>query len=384
MYSRLLTIKDYEQFSQVSSTAYIHDAAETTFEEDKEIFGTFTDDNILISQIECGFVSCHYGSSSLKCAAVGGVASRPEYRRSGGVRKTFNAVFENALKKDCAISILYPFSIAYYNKFGYESILKCFNAKCSFKAFERLERFSGVTLATEAHSEELSGIYERIGEKTNLMFKRENGKGFCLTPYNSMKYTYFLKDGESEGYVLLSPDRAARTIYIKEILFSDKNALTKLLGFLRTYDGNYDTVIFEKLPLNTPFFNFIDDENRLVSRTLFYNGAARILDFEAVLKANTYPNEKGRFSIRLTDNEIERNNGIFTVDYEKGQCRISKNETEEYDISLDMLSASRIILGREGLNKTDLEFMKNVEIKNDITDFLKAFPKRATMFYDDF
>ncbi len=384
MVSRLLTKNDWEQFSQVSSTAYIHDAAETTFEEDKDIFGTFTDDNILISQIECGFKTCAYGKNNLKCAAVGGVASRPEYRRLGGVRKTFNAVFEHALNNNCAISILYPFSISYYRKFGYETILKHLNVTCSFKSFENLERFSDVTLATEEHREKLSKIYETITNKCNIMFKRENGENFCLTPYNSMKYTYFSDNGESVGYIVISPNRPEKIIKVDEIGFTDKFALLNLLGFLRTYDGNYDTVIFEKLPLNTPVLNFIDDENKLVERKILYNGAARILDFEAVLKTNCYPNEKGKFSVKLTDKEIKKNNGIFSVEYENGVATVNKNISTNYDIALDTLAAARILLSGEGFTAENLSFIPNVEIKNNCNDFLRAFPKRTTIFYDAF
>lgn len=384
MVSRLLTKNDLAQFSQVSSTAYIHDASETEFDETKDIFGTFTDDNILISQIECGYKTCIYGDKELKCAAVGGVASRPEYRRLGGVRATFNAVFENALKKNCAISILYPFSISYYRKFGYETILKYINATCSFKAFEKLDRFTDVTLATEEHRKVLSAIYAAVASQCNMMFKRENAESFCLTPYNSMKYTYFINKCESKGYVIISPNRAQRVIKIEEIGFTDKAALISLLGFLRTYDGNYDTVIFEKLPLNTPIFNFIDNENKLIERKIIYGGAARILDFEAVLKANRYPDEKGSFSVKLTDKEFEKNNGIFTVEYENGVAKVNKNITNDYEISLDTLTAAKILLGCEGFTAENLSFLPNIEIRCDCNDFLKAFPKRTTIFYDDF
>lgn len=384
MIARLLTKSDLEQFSQVSSTAYIHDAAETTFDETKDIFGTFTDDGILISQIECEFNTCWYGEAPLKCASVGGVASRPDYRRLGGVRNTFRAVFENALAKDCAISILHPFSIGYYRQFGYEPIFRYIKAECSFKAFEKISRTAEFTLLTEKHKKEIVEIYTKIAKKSNIMVARENAEGFCLTPYNSMKHTYFVNDGESAGYVIVTPDRPTRTITVNEICFTDKKSLQELLSALRTYDGNYDTVVFEKLPFNSPVTGLLEDENKFIKRTLLYGCAGRILNMENVLSANVYPKSHGKFTLKITDKQIDENNGIFTVEYENGTCSVSKNIQTEFDIAMDITSASRILLGREGLTAEEISYLPETLINGECEDFIRAFPRRTTQFYHEF
>lgn len=384
MVTRLLTKDDIEQFSQVSSTAYIHDAAETEFDETKDIFGTFTDDGILISQIECGFKNNIYGKNVLKCAAVGGVASRPELRRMGGVRATFKAVFENALKKNCDISILYPFSAEYYRKFGYETIMHYINAACSFKSFEKIPRFFDVTLVTDSCRQEITTVYKKAARTQNMMFLRENAETFCLTPFNSMQYVYFVNDGDNYGYVFVKPCRKEKTIHVDEIGFSSPASLVQLLGFLRTYDGNYDTVIFEKLPLYSPIFNYLSDENKYISKKILIGGAARILNIESILLKTEYPKNHGKFTVKITDTEISANNGVFFVKYGDGECFVERINTDDYDLSLDILAASKIILGREGVSTEELNFIPGVCVKKDCEDFTRAFGKRSTVFYDDF
>ena len=239
MLTRKLTIKDLEQFSQVSSTAYIHNADETTFEEGMEIFGTFADDGItLVSQIESDFRGLVYCGKRLTCLAVGGVASRPELRRLGGVRRTFNAVLQNGYEKGAVVSILHPFSIDYYRKFAYEPVFKYFHITTPFKTFEKIERFSGVTLATQKDFPALSEVYHSVAKKWNMMFTRDKESAFMLTPYQSMQYLYYINDGEDKGFVLITPHRPTFTINVNEIVFSNRSALLKLLGFLRTYEGN--------------------------------------------------------------------------------------------------------------------------------------------------
>lgn len=377
--------KDFKQFAEVSASAYIYNIEETSFEENVDNFGTFINDgSTLISQLECGFKQNFYCGKKIGCAAIGGVASKPEYRRMGGVRATFNTVFEHAVKNGADVSILYAFSIEYYRKFGYETILRCIHAQCPFKAFDSIERFSDVTLATEDHKNILKEIYTDIAKKNNMMFARDNYESFCFTPYKSCRYTYFINRETAKGYVTFTLDRVARTVNVCELLFNNKTALLNLLGFIKIYDGNYDTVNFDKLPFNSPVFEVLRDENRIVKRDFVYDGQARILDIENILKATVYPDEKGEFTVKITDSQIEKNNGIFTVTYENGESTVKKNISSDYDLALDIPAATRIILGREGLTADEIAYIANTEIKTDCKDFLKAFPKKTTIFYDVF
>ena len=376
---------DFEQFAEVSASAYIYNIEETEFEEDVDNFGAFINDGkTLISQMECSFRKSIYCQKPLICASVGGVASKPEYRRLGGVREIFNKVFTYSREKGAHISILFPFSIGYYRKFGYETIFSYINAECSFKVFERIERFSQLTLATIEHKDILSDIYKTLTLKNHMMFTRENGKDFCFEPYKKSKFTYFYSEENSKGYITFTPHRPTRTLNVEELLFTDKNVLAKLLGFLRMYEGNYDFVSFTKLPLNSPVFSIIGDENNLVKRTLHYGGSGRILDITAVLSANEYPMEKGSFSLKITDEQIPENNGIYTVEYENGVGTVRKNESDFYDLSLDAPAAARVLLGGEGLNADQISYIPNTEVKTDCKDFAKAFPARTTLFYDSF
>ena len=385
MIIRKLTKDDFEQFAEVSASAYVYDAAETTFEEDVDNFGVFIDEGkTLISQLECGHKRNFYCGKAIGCAAIGGVAAKPEYRRMGSVRAMFNTVFEHAINQGDVVSILYPFSIEYYRKFGYETILRCISAQCAFKTFENIERFNEVTLAREEHKDVIKEIYTCIAKKRNMMFTRENYENFCFTPYNSCKYTYFVKREDAKGYVTFTLNRAQRTVNVSELLFDNKTALLNLLGFIKIYDGNYDTVNFDKLAVTSPVFEVIKDENRLVKRSYSYEGQARILDVEKILELTDYPASEGSFSIKITDRQVEKNNGIFTVKYKDGKCTVEKDVTAEYDLAMDIPAATRVILGREGLSLEEISYISNVEIKTDCEDFLRAFPRRTTIFYDGF
>ena len=88
--------------------------------------------------------------------------------------------------------------------------------------------------------------------------------------------------------------------------------------------------------------------------------------------------------MKITDKQIESNNGIFIVKYENGKGDVTKTTVGDYDIALDICGASRIILGREGLSKEEITYIPDTQINSDCSDFLKAFPKATTIFYEDF
>jgi hypothetical protein len=114
-----------------------------------------------------------------------------------------------------------------------------------------------------------------------------------------------------------------------------------------------------------------------------YGGGAagRIYNLKTVLENNHYPEEYGKFRLKSIDT-IDRNNGIFEVEYCNGKAEITYRTDGEYDISLTPPAAARLLLAGEGHNKDTAVFIDGVELKNDAADFFRAFPHRVTRFAD--
>ncbi|MDL2300583.1 GNAT family N-acetyltransferase, partial [Clostridiaceae bacterium OttesenSCG-928-D20] len=85
-------------------------------------FGAYLDDDKTLTS---GFSALPYmqnfdGEDHLMLA-VGGVATLPPYRRRGGIRACFEMALPLMYERGAALSYLYPFSTAYYRKFGYDN-----------------------------------------------------------------------------------------------------------------------------------------------------------------------------------------------------------------------------------------------------------------------
>ena len=102
-------------------------ARERTEEEKREdarnrCFGTFLDDDETI----CGVVNsreylCRFDGGTYKLGGVGGVSTLPQYRRGGVIRACMTASLKDMYANDFTFAFLYPFSMQYYRKFGFEA-----------------------------------------------------------------------------------------------------------------------------------------------------------------------------------------------------------------------------------------------------------------------
>ena len=372
MLIRKLTVDDVTQQNEVSSSAFIWKV------DDKN------DGKTLTASLECISKRSYFGNTTLGCVGIGGVASKPEYRRAGAVRALFGKVFELAPSKGWDISILYPFSAVYYRKFGYETALTHTNAVVSFERLAGFERNTSVTVCKKEQLGRLLTLYNAVASKTNLMFERTDGTYFNLEPYHDAAYTYIWSNaaGEDRGYVSYTVDRPSSTVSVREICFFDREALAGLLGFLRCYDGNQKKLSFEKLPVSSPVFELFGEPNAF-TRTLQPGGSLRVINLESVLRANVYPDTPGRFTF-LCEDTLDSCNGVFTVEYGGGKCEVTRTKGTEYDFSLTAPVAARLFTGFEGLTERQLSFIADFHQKRDISDMLRAFPKREVDFWDGF
>lgn len=371
MIVRRLNADDVREHDKVSSQAFVYDCDindESSVLPEEIMLGAFLDDGkTLMADIEIADRKCTFFGDTLRCAAVGGVASKPEHRGKGAVKAIFNELYK---AEDWDISILYPFSTGYYSKLGYESIGRALSLTVPFSVLKNIERNSEAVLYEGGG--DILKIYNEYAKKTHLCFIRENLEAYPQEPYKDGVYTYVWKD---RSYVMFSIDRPNKIVNVKELVYLDKEAFEKILGFLRNFEGNQETLIFGKLPLDTPVLNYISDEKKTVQKC-YSVGAARIHNIENVLKKIKYPEGKGGFVIKADGR-------IFEVNYSGGRGEVVADSGKEPEFIFSINAASRVLLS--GVNgERELEYIDGAEIIKSNPDFYRAFTKKDAYLNDDF
>ena len=347
---------------------------------DMPVLGAFHNEK-LIAGAEIYNHKCNYCGNIINTIVIDGICSQPEHRRTGGVKTLFDEVGKTAVENDITVGFLSPFSISYYEKFGFANLNRSFSIKVPFNNLSHFERSNDVELYTGEQFDELCELHNKCAKKENLVTLRNNRNQFCDTPLESADYTYIHRNssGEADGYVRFTVKRPHELV-AEELFFLTPDALTGIIGFLRNYDGIVKTLVVKKQYPGSPFACIAD---RIDNTSYEYTGgiAARIYNLKKLLENNLYPEEYGKFSILSLDN-LEQNNAIFDIEYKNGKATVTKRNSGDYDISLTPTAAAKLLLAGEGHTKETAIFIDGVELKNNADDFFRAFPYRPTHFIE--
>lgn len=380
---RFIKPEEAAEFLKVSSASLIWKFDEKVDDHvDTPVMAAFKDGKI-IAGLEAISLDCNYCGTPLGSIGIGCVCSLPETRRMGGVRALFDKIGETAIDNNWSVGFLHPFSIEYYEKFGYAYLNHMLSIKIPFANMEHIPRNTNAIAYTGEQFEELSALHNKCALTENLLSYRKDKKCFCDKPLENTDYTYFRRNekGEADGYVRFKVSRP-NTLTVTDLYFLTPDALFGLLGFLRNYDGIVKELIINKQYQGSAF-SLIADRIRGVQYSSDGCSAARIYDMQKVLESNSYPVEHGSFRIMSID-KYTQNSGIFEVEYENGKGAVTRHKDGEYDLSVEPHAAARLMLAGEGHTALSAAYMHGVKLNGKAEDFFKAFPHRPTRFVDDF
>ncbi len=380
---RLIKPEEAVDYLKISAASFIWKFdKEVDKEVEMPVLGAFQNGK-LIAGMELFDFKCNYCGNLINTLVLSGICSQPEYRRTGGVRALFDEVGKTAVEKDIVAGFLSPFSIEYYEKFGYSNLNRCFAIRVPFQNLQHIPRNNDVELYTGEQFKELCELHNKCVFKENLMTIREDEKHFCKTPLEEADYTYIHRnaDGEADGYVRFRVNRPDQLV-AEELFVLNPDALKGIIGFLRNYDGIVKTLRVRKQYQGSPFACLVD---RIDSINYEYDGgyAGRIYNLKKLLENNVYPEKSGKFSILSLD-DLSQNKGIFDVEYENSKATVTQRIDGDYDISLTPPAAARLLLAGEGHTAETAVYIDGVELKNNAEDFFRACPHRATRFTDSF
>ena len=380
---RLIKPEEAVAYLKISAASFIWKFdKEVDKEVEMPVLGAFHEGK-LIAGMELFDFKCNYCGNLINTLVLSGICSEPKYRRMGGVRALFNEVSRTAIENDIVAGFLSPFSIEYYEKFGFANLNRLFAITVPFHKLQHIPRSNDVELYTGEQLEELCQLHNKCVFKENLLTLREDKKHFCNTPLEDADYTYIHrnKNGEADGYVRFSVKRPEELV-AEELFVLTPDALKGIIGFLRNYDGIVKTLRIKKQYPGSPFACLVD---RIDSINYEYDKgyAGRIYNLKKLLESNVYPEKYGKFSILSLD-DLEQNKGIFDVEYQNGKATITHRTDGDYDISLTAPAAARLLLAGEGHTAETAVYIDGIELKNNADDFFRAFPHRATRFTDSF
>ena len=324
---------------------------------------------------------------------LGGVGTDPEYRRRGHVRRIIERAFSQAKARGWAVSILHPFSFSYYRKFGYERVADHLVLDFPLRALDFLPRCDAVEpVRDESAARAAMDVMNAFSRGRGLMPRRVETRFYPLDGALESGRTYLHRgpDGAPDGYVTLKLDKTFRVntfvesvLTVRELCFLSPEALRALLGFLRMFDGEAEAVHVDNCAmapeLDVTLRHYMHTTYRVLPDLM-----ARVLDVEALLRANAYPDAPGAFTLRVED-PYGVASGAWSVRYGGGRADIEVLPAgAPCGLTMDVTPLAPLLYGAWDMDAHRLRYVEGVRAESSAEDFLRAFPVRPRGIFEHF
>ena len=342
MQIRFLTPEDHAACMRLSSVTWLHSVDPEEPEENwppVPTLGYFTDDGDLASIIEENPFSVMYDGAQVPYIGIGGVATKPEYRRIGSIRKLFTAMLQSAYEKGVVFSSLSPFSHEFYRKFGYEMSIcqdnytiepDLLTALRGSLPLRRLEAGEGVRETMEIHNT-FAKRYNLCSVRTPEQQKLHLGGDTYKEEINR----FLIGDG---AYVVYKAERDVKKhLQVLDWAVTEERYFPEILGLFGVYHPMLHTVGIT-VPHDIPVEAYVST-NKKLTHTIDSGHAARVVRVDKALALLQKPSGC-RFTVKVTDPILPQNNGTWLADgYAASLC------DEPADMECDVSALAPLLLG---------------------------------------
>ncbi len=320
-------------------------------------YSAFSNEGQLMANTIVNQFQAYFFGETVALSGIGAVATFPEYRRSGAIRKIMECILEDNYKEGYAFSYLYPFSHHFYRKFGYESHSNITRYNLNLSSFElRRPSINGSWTMLRSKEDPLwidvVHLYESYASQMNLGLIRDEDRWSRFknaNPYTSKQFTYLFKDEDQKplAYVCFQASGSdGRHINIIDMAFTKVEGLEAILDFTRRYRSDFDLVTL-LLPRNYPLFSLVTE----IPETRHNMGMVRIINVKKVLSLLPKPKVTADKVIQISvrDEQIRANNNSFFLSIKKDSESIhvldAIDGTVDAHLKIDIRALSVLVTG---------------------------------------
>ncbi|PEQ51321.1 GNAT family N-acetyltransferase [Bacillus thuringiensis] len=351
----------------------------TKMKESHEIYGIMEGGD-LAAKLHLIPFHIYIGKEKFKMGGVAGVATYPEYRRSGHVKELLQHSLQTMKKDGYTVSMLHPFAVSFYRKYGWElcaNLLICHMTKSDLVMKKQVngtvKRFN-----KENHPEEVEKLYEVFAERFSGMLVREKN-WWLQAVYDDLTLAiYYDENKKAAGYMLYKIENYKMTV--EEFVPLHNEARNGLWNFICQHDSmikELEMTVSE----NEPLLYSLQEPRVKTEIKPYFMG--RIVDVEHFLKQYelNWNNVQQEVILHITDAFAPWNN--VAVRLANHEITIIKEETKDKGIKLDINALSTIMFGyKRPLQLNELELISGSE--EEIRAFETIVPVRKAFIYDFF
>jgi predicted acetyltransferase len=305
---------------------------------EQDVYGIFQEGS-LAAKLHLLSLEVWLGNVKYPLGGVAGVATYPEYRRNGFVRRLLSHALDEMNDKGQTISMLHPFDIHFYRKFGWEVFAYFNKLYIQKKDLIPLKNTNGIIkrFTKETCPAELNELYDRYANNHNgmLVRKEEWWKERCIG--DLWIAIYYDENQVPQGY--LSYEVKNEKMKVEEFIPLSAEARHGLWNFICQHDSMINEAELVLNP-NEPLPFLLRNPRVKMERYPYFMN--RIVNVENFLKEYLKNSEfDDRLMITIRDEQADWNNGTFLVE----RHDIRKSSSVENTLKMDINTLSAVLFG---------------------------------------
>ncbi|MBD2848198.1 GNAT family N-acetyltransferase, partial [Paenibacillus sp. IB182496] len=335
--------EEWELFLALGQYAFQYELSEADQEDWKRrfeslhVWGAFEGESLQAMLIVIP-LHMYLQGQSVEMGGVASVATWPEQRRNGAVKRLIQQALQHMRSEGQAWSMLAPFSYGFYRKYGWEMLTEHRTYTLAKTQLPQPQDVGGRVerrpVLNGALAKELSPLYEAYASRYNgtlqrtlewwetSVFKRKSGQAAI----------YYNEANEPRGYVVYACKN--RNLHVHELVALDEQARRGIWRFLSNHDSMINHLYWsapmdDRLPAQLP--------DPRIGQSIEPYFMVRIVDVMGALSDYPFETVSGASSVRCIRLTIEDatcawNQGVFELTPEAaGSVRVSRASADETD-----------------------------------------------------
>jgi len=349
--------------------------------EQADVLGWFDEDK-LISQASVYPLKVRIFNQTYEMGGLTGVGTYPEYANQGLMHKLLYQSLENMKNRGQSISFLFPYSIPYYRRKGWEIISDKITYEINDYQLPKNKQVTGEIVRVSAESEEVKKAYERFAFQTHGALLRDEllwNEYWRWEPDDMTAAIYYNTDDQPDGYVLY---RIADEIFhIKDMIFVNEEARSGLWNFISAHFSMISKVIGNTYT-DEPLAFLLEDAD--IKETISPYYMARIVDIEQFVAQYPFkPDTADReWTFMLDDPMLSWNQGVFRLHISAEGKGTIVRVSEKTNDKISIQTMATMLLGYK--RPDYLQRIGRLSCDPDTVDMLEDAIEQQTPYFSDY
>ena len=346
-----------------------------------DVIGWF-DRDTLVSQVAVYPMQINVFGQIYDMGGLTGVGTYPEYSNMGLMHQLLEQALKNMQLKGQYICYLYPYSIPYYRRKGWELVSDKISYQIKDYQLPKNQQVTGEIQRVKVDCDELKNAYNHYAKHTHGAIIRDDlawNEYWLWDKDDIMAAIYYNEKGQADGYVIYWIEN--EVFYIKDMIFNNEEARTGLWNFISAHFSMIDRVEGNTYT-DEPLAFLLEDASIQEVISPYY--MARIVDFPAFISQYPFKPDimERQWEFTLTDPIMECNQGSFLLKISKsGHGEVTRLDKE----CTDKISIRTMTTMLMGYKRPDyLAKIGRIQTSDEIIDMLEDAIEQQTPYISDY